>query len=181
MATRIQRTEAIERLQRDLGDAAGVYLTDFTGIDVVKMTKLRADLRSVGSRYVVVKNTLTRIALEKCGRHDLVSYVQGPVGVAVSSDEATAPAKVLKAFRNENKGLLDIRVAYVDGILFSADETDRLADLPSRDVLLSQMLSCLNAPIGKLAGTLSGILTKFVGTLEAVRNKRETEGSNTKS
>ncbi|MBD3392659.1 MAG: 50S ribosomal protein L10 [Chitinivibrionales bacterium] len=174
--TRTERLQAIEKLEKEFDQATGIYLTDFSGIDVEKMTKLRRELRGIGAKYIVVKNTLARIALEKCGKTDLVEHVKGPVGVAIATEDSIGPARVIKGFKKENKELLGVSVAYVDGSLYDDRQTAALADLPSRDVLLAQFLSCLQAPVTNFAGALNGILTKFVGTLEAVKNKREAEG-----
>lgn len=175
MSTRIERSEAIETIEKKLTGATGIYLTDINKINVEKMTEFRRDLRNTGGKYVVVKNTLTSIALEKCGLNDLIPYLKGPVGIAYTTEEATSPAKVIKDFRKKNKKLLDIKIAYINGSLFNAEDVSKLADLPSRDVLLSQLLSCLKAPMTNLAGSLNGIFLKLIGTLEAVKNSKESD------
>ena len=175
MATRTERTQIIDKLEKEFKGATGIFLTDFTNINVEKITKLRTDFRSAGVKYIVVKNSLARIALERCGLEKLVPYLQKPVGVAITRGEATSPAKIIKDFRKKDKNLLDLRVAYIDGALFDSAQTDRLADLPSKEVLLSQLLSCLNAPMANFVGVLNGILVKLVGTLNAVKNAKEKE------
>ncbi len=173
--TRARRQADIERLEKAFNEASAIYVTDYTGIDVAKMTRLRRDLRASGATYVVVKNTLARIALEKSGKVQLLEHLRGPVGVALAREDSVAPARVIKSFKKEFKELLGLRVAFVDGMLLDERQTQALADLPSRDVLLSQLLSCLKAPMTNLAGALNGILGKFVGTLEAVRTKKEAQ------
>ncbi len=175
MSTRKERTDAIASLEREFSGATGIYMTDFTNINVEKLTKLRADIRNSGAKFLVVKNTLAHIALERCGFNALLPHLSGPIGVVITKSDAVAPAKIIKEFKKENKNLLTVKVAYVDGSIFDADETARLADLPTKEVLLSQLLSCINAPMSNFVGVLSGILTKFVGTLNAVINKKESE------
>ncbi|MFP4416138.1 MAG: 50S ribosomal protein L10 [Chitinivibrionales bacterium] len=177
MSTRTERTQVIEALEKEFVNATGIYLTDFNGVDVEKVTKLRSNLRVQGARYLVVKNTLARIALERCGdqKGELIPFLKGPTGVAVTQEESTGPAKIIKDFRKEFKNLLDLKVAYVDGSLFDAEQADQLANLPSREVLLAQLLSVLKAPMTNLAGSLNGIMSKFVRTLDAVRQKKEAE------
>jgi large subunit ribosomal protein L10 len=176
MATKTERTETIEQLTAKFSKACGIYLTDFTGIGVEKITKFRRTLRASGGRYIVVKNTLARKAFEKCGKEALVPYLKGPIGVAYTEKDGTIPAKIIKDFQKENKDKLPLRVAFVDGALFSADDAIRLAALPSREVLLAQLLSCMQAPMANLVGTLGGVLTKFVRTLEAVKQQKEANG-----
>ena len=175
MSTRIERTEAIRTLEKEFSEATGIYMTDFTNINVDKMTRFRADMRNSGGRYLVIKNTLARIALEKCGLNQLIPYLNSPIGVAITRGDAISPAKVISEFRKKNKNLLDLKVAYIDGNLFSGKEAAKIAALPGREVLLSQLLSCLCAPMSNFVGSLNGILVKFVGTLNAVLNKKEIE------
>jgi ribosomal protein L10 len=175
MSTRIERTEAIEAIEKKLTGATGIYLTDFNKINVEKMTQFRRDIRNAGGKYVVVKNTLTSLAFEKCGLNELTPFIKGPIGIAYTTEEATSPAKVIRDFKKKNKNLLDLKIALLDGNLFDAKQVAKLADLPSREILLSQLLSCLNAPMTNLVCTLNGLFTKFLGTLEAVKNKKESD------
>lgn len=175
MSTKVERTEAIATLEKEFTGATGIYMTDINNINVEKMTKFRANLRNSGGKYIVVKNTLAHLAMERCGLNGLVPYLIGPIGIAITKEDAITPAKVIKDFKKKNKGLLSIKVAYIDGDLFSGEEAAKLADLPGRDILLSQLLSCLSAPMSNLVGSLHGIFTKFVGVLEAVKNKRQSE------
>jgi large subunit ribosomal protein L10 len=172
MATKAERTAVIEELEKQFRDARGIFLADNNKINVEKVTKLRADLRKNGIKFIVVKNTLAKEACKRAGKEVLNPHFKGPTAVAVATAEGTAPAKVLKDFQKDNKDLLGLKIAYVDGSIFSDDDALKLADLPSRQVLLSQLLGCLQAPMGKLAGTLGGILTKFVGTLDALKEKK---------
>jgi large subunit ribosomal protein L10 len=175
MATRTERTEAIELLQKEFGSAHGIFLTDNHKIGVAKVTKLRADLRKKGVKFIVVKNTLAKIACTKVGRDDLKPHFKGPTAVAIANQEGTSPAKILRDFQKENKELLSVKVAFVDGALFVGNDALKLADLPSREVLLSQLLGVLQAPVANLAGALNAILSKLVGTIEAVKEKKASE------
>ncbi len=175
MSTRNERNEAITTLEKELTGATGIYMTDFNKINVEKITKFRADIRHSGGKYLVIKNTIARIAFERSGFSELIPYIKGPIGIAVTKEDAIGQAKVIKDFKKSNKELLEVKIAYVDGTLFNAEQTARLANLPSKEVLLSQLLSCLNAPMAHFVGSLNGIFTKFVGVLEAVKNKKESE------
>ena len=173
MSTKQQRTQTIGMLEEEFRQAGGIYLTDINRISVEKISKLRVNFRKKGIKYLVVKNTLAKIACEKCGKKDIVRYLKGTVGVALSRNEPLAPAKIIKDFQKENKDLLEIKVAYVDGTLFGMQDTLRLADIPPREVLLAQLLGCLQAPMANLAGALNGVLVKFAGTLESLKTQKE--------
>ncbi len=180
MATRTQRTQSIEILEKEFRDAKGIYLTNINRIDVEKITKLRNEIRKKGMKYIVVKNTLARIALERCGKKELTPFLKGQIGVVVAQNESMAPAKIIRDFQKEFgkdnlKNILEVKIAYVDGATFGGQDTARLADIPSREVLLSQLLGVLQAPMTKFAGTLLGVLTTFAGTVDAVRKKKESE------
>jgi len=181
MATRSERTKTIEDLEKEFKDAKGIYLTDNNRIDVERISKVRVALRKKGLKYIVVKNTLATIAAERCGKKEIAPFFKGQIGVVVAQADGMAPAKILRDFQKEfakdNKDLLAIKVAYVEGSIFNAKETERLADIPSREILLSQLLGVLQAPVSKFAGTLNGVLTSFAGTVEAVKNKKEAEGA----
>lgn len=172
MSTKTERTAAIDNLEKAFGAARGIYVADNNKVTVAQVTKLRADVRKKGMRFIVVKNTLARIAAKKSGKEVIGPYFKGPTAVIVATDDAAAPAKIFKDFQKDNKELLTVKAAYVNGSVFNADDVRKLADIPSREVLLAQLLGCLKAPMGNLAGVLSGILTKFVRTLDAVKEKK---------
>ena len=175
MSTRSERTKAIETLEKEFKDAKGIYLTDINRIDVERITRLRNVIRKKGMKYIVVKNTLAKIALEHCGKKELMPYFKGQIGVVVAQKESMAPARIIRDFQKDNKAMLEVRVAYVDGSMFSGRDTSRLADIPGREELLSQLLGTLQAPMANLAGALSAVMGKFVGALDALKRKRESE------
>jgi large subunit ribosomal protein L10 len=172
MSTKKQRTEMIEKLEKEFKEAKGIYLADNNKITVAQVTKLRADIRKKGMRFVVVKNSLAKAAVKRCGKEAIESFFKGPTAVVVAKGDGVAPAKIIKEFQKDNKELLGVKAAFVDGSFFDAAQVLKLADIPSREVLLAQLLGCLQAPMGKFAGTLSGIMTKFVRTLDALKEKK---------
>jgi large subunit ribosomal protein L10 len=175
MSTRNERTAVIEKLENEFNEAKGIFIADNHKINVEKVTKLRADFRKEEVSFVVVKNKLAKIAAEKSGKEGLVPFFDGPTAIAISKKDGTEPAKIIKGFQNENKELLGLRVAFVHGTILNSEDAIRLADIPSREVLLSQLLGCLQAPMGKFAGSLSGIFNKLTGTLTALKEKKEAE------
>ena len=143
------------------------------------MTHLRAEFRARNVSYVVVKNSLARIACGRCGKESLNPFFVNGVGVAFSNGDPTAPAKVIKEFTKDTsrKNLLAVKAALVENSLLAANEAVQLADIPSREILLAQLLGCLKAPLSNCAAVLNGILLKLHGTLEAVRAKKEEQNS----
>src|SRR5690554_1225034 len=172
MSTRVERESVIEELEKEFLEGTGIYLTDNNKINVEKVTKLRADLRNNGIRMVVVKNTLAKIACDRIGKDELSPFFKGPTAVTITNDEGTIPAKIIRDFQKENKEIFPFKISYVDGSVFSGEDTAKLADIPSKEILLSQLLGCLQAPVQNFAGVLNGILSKLVGTLEAVKKQK---------
>jgi large subunit ribosomal protein L10 len=173
MFTRIERTQKIEVLEKMFGSAIGIYLTDINRISVSRMTALRRAFRKNGLQYVVVKNKLAKIALERCGKPDIVPYLKGQMGVVFAQKEATAPARIIRDFQRDNKDLLGVLAVYVEGTLYDGAACNRLADVPSREVLLAQMLSCLQAPVQNVACALNNVMVKLAATVDAVRAQKE--------
>jgi large subunit ribosomal protein L10 len=172
MSTKAQRTADIGKLEKAFSSARGIYVADNNKITVAQVTRLRSNLRKKGMHFLVVKNTLAKIAATKSGKQAVGPYFKGPTSVILAPVDAAAPAKVIKDFQKDNKDLLAVKAAYVDGTMFNAAQVLQLADIPSREVLLAQFLGCLKAPMGNMAGVLSGILVKFARTLDALREKK---------
>jgi large subunit ribosomal protein L10 len=97
------------------------------------------------------------------------------VGIALADNESMAPAKIIRDFQKENKDLLAVKIASVDGTVFSGTDALKLADIPPREVLLAQLLGCLQAPVANMAGALNAVLVKFAGTLEGLKNLKESD------
>lgn len=175
MSTRKERDAQIAELTAEFENAKSIYLTNFRGIDVEKMTGLRCDLKKKGIKYRVVKNTLAGIAFSRCGKEAIVPYLTGPIGVMIDPEQPTEAAKIIKDFQKAHKNMLPVAVADVEGNVFESKDVEALAQLPSREVLLAQLLSAMKGPITNLAGSLNGVLGNFVYVLNAVKEKKENE------
>jgi large subunit ribosomal protein L10 len=160
-----ERQTKVEALTQRLGTVANIYVTDFSGLDVRKLTELRRRLRAAGARYVVVKNTLAQRALAANRISLLDDHLAGPTGLVLAGDDPLPAAKVLGDFAKEHQKPA-VRIGLVDGKAVDPAYVKRLGALPSRDVLLAQLAGCLN-----------GILYQVVGALEALREKRQAEAS----
>ena len=171
-----EKEAAVEELTGILKQAKGVYLTDFTGLDVPSFTLLRKQLREEAVSYRVIKNRLAKLAAKEAGVDGLEDLLSGPTGLVCSVEDPVAPARVLSKFAEEADGKPVIKAGYIDGEVYVDDQLVRLAKLPPREILLGQMVSAMQSPISGLAFTLNGILQKLVGTLQAVADKKKEEG-----
>ncbi len=168
---RVEKEEAVREIAEKLGKAEGVYLVDFTGLKVKDADELRRRFRDAGVEYRVVKNTITRLALKEANLEPLADYMVGPTALSLGYADPVAPAKILRQFADEKK-LPKVKMGLVEGRLVSPEEVARIAQLPSKDVLLSEVVSSLASPAISLVCTLQGILAGFVGTLEAITSER---------
>lgn len=169
--TKAQKQETVTALATRLKRTTTLYVTDFTGLDVAKMTQLRRRLRQAGTDFVVVKNTLARRALGDAQVPGLEDHLAGPTGLVLAGADPVAAAKVLADFAREFEKPA-IKVGLVDGKAVTPAQVKRLASLPPRLELLGQLGGTLQAPMASFAGALNGVLMNVVGALEALRAKR---------
>ena len=169
-----ERQQTIEALTDRFRASPNVFVTDFTGLNVLRMTELRRRLRSAGGRYVVVKNTLAQRALAANRVQGLDDFLNGPTGVVLAGPDPVATAKVLSDFAKEFQKP-EIKSGLVDGKAVTPEQVKRLASLPSRDVLLSQLAGTFQAPLAQFAGAMNGLLYQVVGALEALRAQRSAD------
>ena len=157
--SKAERQAEVDALTAALTGAPSVYVTDFAGLDVAKMTEFRRRLRGAGAKYIVVKNTLAERALESHGITTLSTHLKGPTGLVLTQDPLPA-AKVLTEFAKEFQKP-GIKAGLVDGQPVSKDHIQRRGTIPDRQTLL-----------GMIAGTMSNITASFAGCLEALRDQR---------
>ena len=166
--SKTERQATVESLTELLKGSPNVFVTDFSGLNVLRMTELRRRLRGAGVEYVVVKNTLAQRAFAANGVHALDEHLAGPTGLVLS---AMAGAKVLTDFAREFEKPA-IKIGLVDGRRVTPAQVKRLADLPPREVLLAQLAGYIQAPMAQFAGVMNGLLSQMVGALEALRAQR---------
>jgi large subunit ribosomal protein L10 len=169
-ASREQRSEKIEELKKLFQDAQGGVLTDFRGLSVGKITDLRRKFREKGVSYLVVKNTLTKIAVRGTVLEGLARFLEEPTGVAIASEDPIAPARVATEFAKDNE-IFKIKGGFLEGSILSKEEVEGVSKLPNRQGLQSQILAVFNAPIQQLLGVFNAVPQKFLGVLKAQEEK----------
>ncbi len=160
-----------------LGKAEAIFLTDFTGLDVKAMTSLRRQLKKSGGEYLVVKNRLVRRALADTEIPDISGFLTGPTGVIFGDDDVVDAVRTVADFAKENGDKPVFKVGVLDSTVLDAAQINRVAKLPSREVLLSQVVGVLSAPMSALASALEGKIQEMAGLVEALREDRESKGS----
>jgi large subunit ribosomal protein L10 len=156
-----QKESEVDALVEKIKTAKLVLLTDYRGINVEDVTNLRATLRKTKSEYKVIKNNITRRALEKCGVEGLEDTLEGPTAVILDNEDYLEPAKAIYNFAKDND-FYKIKGGIIEGKVMTAEEIITLAKLPSRETLL-----------GMLAGALLGNVTKLAVALDQVKIQKE--------
>ena len=136
--------------------AKGAVVVDYRGLTVAEDTALRKQLREAGVIYKVCKNTMMKRAFEGTDFAALDEHLEGPSAIAISKDDATAPARILCKFAKNAKAL-ELKAGVVEGTLYDTDALNELAKIPSRDELLSKLLGSLQSPITNFARVIKQI------------------------
>jgi large subunit ribosomal protein L10 len=169
---RPEKIAEVEHLNRVFKDSLSIVLSDFSGLDVEKLTALRAKCRANGVSFRVVKNTLAIRSIQGTPIEELQPYFKGPTALAVSTESENLPAKVLAEFAKEHERPV-FKAAVVEGDILDAADVAVLATLPSKKVLLSQLLAGIKGPGNGLVGVLQGTLRNLMNVLEEIRKKQE--------
>ncbi len=149
----------VEEISAGIKDAQSVVLVDYRGLSVEQDTQLRKNLREAGVTYKVYKNTMMNFAFKGTQFEGLAPYLEGPSAMAYSNEDATAPARVLAEFAKK-ADKLQIKAGVVEGTVYDAAGMAKIADIPSREVLLGRLLGSMQSPIANLARVLNQIAEK---------------------
>ncbi|MFL5477902.1 MAG: 50S ribosomal protein L10 [Gemmatimonadaceae bacterium] len=167
---RTEKEQLVAELSQKLDTAQSLYYTDFTGLNVKRMTELRRRLKKAGVEYVVIKNTLALRAVNESG---LVSdTLKGPTGLVVAKDPVSA-AKVLTDFAKENEDRPTVKGGLLSGKKIDNAQVKRLASLPSREQMLADLGAGMQSPMAAFVGAINGLFYMFAGALEALKTQRE--------
>ena len=173
--TRLDKERKIAELVEILGEAKAIYLADLSGMSVEMLTGFRRLCRENGITLEVVKNTLLHRASRETQFAPVSPHLHGPTALMTTTTDAVAPARILDQYIKKNK-MPKVKVAWLEGDLFDEMGIQALAKLPSREVLLSMLLSVLNAPLTNLVGVLSACPRNLANVLDQVAKRREGGG-----
>lgn len=149
----------VAEIREKLEKAQSVVLASYQGLTVEEDTALRKSLREAGVEYKVYKNNLVTLAAKDLGLEGIVEYLEGPVSIAFGYEDATAPARVLHTFAKDHKKL-ELKAGIVDGVIYNKEEVEKLATIPSKEVLIAKLLGSFKAPLSNLAYLLNAIKEK---------------------
>jgi len=162
-----EKQAIVDALSERIKNAGSGVLVDYKGITVAEDTALRTELRKEGIDYTVVKNTLTRKALDKLGMSGLDAVLNGSTSLATTENDPIAPFRILNDYSKKLNDRFNIKAAFMDGQVLGESEIAEIAELPSKDALYAKVLGTMIAPITGLAVCLGQILEQKGGSLEA--------------
>lgn len=168
---KVEKEKTVDELREKLSLTKSLFLTDFRGLNVEQMTDLRRDLKEKKAEYRITKNSLIRLAARESRFEGVLDYLKGPTGLVFSFEDPVSPAKVLYEIHKKVEKP-KIKIIWMEGKLLDENHLKSLAALPSKDVILTQIVFGLNSPLANLVGTLQGVMRNFVGVLDAVREAR---------
>ncbi len=167
---RAEKEQLVTDLSDKLKSAQALYYTDFTGLNVKRMTELRRRLKRAGVDYVVIKNTLALRAVNESGL--VGETLKGPTGLVVGKDPVAA-ARVLTEFAKEFEDKPAMKGGMLQGKAIDNAQVKRMASLPSREQMLADLAAGLQSPMAAFVGALSGLFYQFAGALDALKSQRE--------
>ena len=167
---RPEKEQLVAELKEKLQGATALYYTDFTGLNVKRMTELRRRLRKANVDYVVIKNTLALRAVNESGL--VGERLKGPTGLVVAKDPVAA-AKVITDFAKENDKRPAVKGGVFEGKAIDTAQVTKLASMPSREQMLAELGAGLQSPMAAFVGALNGMFYMMVGALEALRTQKE--------
>ncbi len=171
MSTKAFKDEKIEKIKEKVDKAQVAILTNYQGLTVEEITKLRRSIQQGGGDYMVTKNTLTKIAIKDTPYEVLSDSLKGPSAIAFGFEDPVSPAKALSKFiKDAKKG--EIVAAVLEGKLLTAQEAKALANLPSKEELFAKMLGCVNSPATGIVGSINAVMAQLTRAMAAVRDQK---------
>lgn len=169
------KKKIVEDLIEELKKSKGIILTDYQGMNVSQINSLRDELKEKKVVFKVVKNSLMERVSEELDIKDLTVDLVGCTAIAFSSEDGIAPARLIKEYSKKNKVEIKIKSGLVEGRFLNLEKVMEIASLPSKDVLIAQVINGMKSPLYSLVFVLQGSLRGLIYTLEAIKEEKEKE------
>jgi len=169
--TRLEKTELLEKYKEILKNKSGYLLVNSDKIDTMTVTKFKVQLKDVDANFAVVKNSIFKVALQDTDQPLQTQEIDGPTVLIYFDQDPTGPAKLLKKIQKENQ-LLDAKGGVFEGEFLSEERVMQLADIPSREILLSQLLGSMSAPLSGFMNAVTGNVRGLTMVLKGISEKK---------
>ena len=169
-----KKIELVESLSEKIKSSSALYFTKYTGMNVEQAAKLRKSFTDNSVEFLVSKNTLIKIATEQAGldRNLFNEFLSGQIAIAYANNDPTAPARVIKDFSKDNK-CLEVVGLFFDGQLYSPEKYKEIANLPSKEELLTKFMVALNYPMKSVLYSLKATMNNFVNVLNNLKEQKD--------
>ena len=164
----------MDEIMASIKERPNIFVTNYMGLTTSELEILRKDLGKGQGRYFVVKNSLAKKVFEKLKLDEAAGMIEGGVGLGLAGEDMISACRVLAKFSKDHASL-KIKAAFLDGSFVMADRVKEIANIPSREVLLTQLVTGIKSPITSFAGVLGGILRKFVYCVDAIKKVKESQ------
>lgn len=162
-----KKIQEVEELTETLSRSTVVIGAEYRGLTVKESTALRSQLRSQGVEMRVVKNTLFKRAADAIGKESMVQLAEGPTALIIGFDDPITPIKTVVEYQRTARNAFAARSAYLDGVVYSGPRLNDLATLPTKDVMIAELVGALQSPVANLVGLIGATLQEFTGLIDA--------------
>ena len=167
-----EKTEIVSSVKEMIENSSAVYLTDYSGINVEDISRIRNEFRKEKVKYKVIKNTLFKRALNELGRYDkLADHLAGMTGYVFATDNPVAPAKIIKKYFDETKKL-SLKACYIDELFYEGSNLNMLAALPSKNELIAGILASIKSPASGIVGAMTAVTRNLVFVIDQVAKQK---------
>lgn len=166
------KIDKVKELVQQLNKKNNIIITDYSGIKVKDLNILRKNLRDIDIDYKVIKNNFFKRALHDAGYKDIDEYIKGPIAVAFMSNDISTAAKVMRNFKKEHENF-NYFLGIMDNVVYTETNISRIADLPSKDVVIGEIMSLINSPAITLAMAINQITATLTRAIKAIAEKKE--------
>ena len=167
-----EKVEQIEKIKELVNNSSGMFLVNYSGVNVEDINKLRAGFRKEGVTYKVFKNTLFIKALEQIGAFEKFNdQLVGMIGVAFAGENFVAPAKIIKKYFDE-KGKFEFKGCYIDSTYYAADQLNVLASMPTKEEVIAGIIGSIASPASGIVGAINAVMRDLVSVIDEVGKKK---------
>ena len=169
---REEKGEIIEQIKELVSNSTGMFLVNYSGVNVADINKLRSDFRKEGVTYKVFKNTLFKKALDQVGGYEKFNeQLVGMIGIAFVGENFVAPAKIIKKYFDE-KQKLSFKGCYIDAAFYGADQLDTIASMPTKEEIMAGIVGSIAAPASGIVGAINAVIRDLVSVIDEVGKKK---------
>ena len=167
-----EKAEIIEEIKELISNSSGIFLVNYSGVNVEDINKLRAGFRKEGITYKVFKNTLVKKSFEQIGGYDnFYDQLVGMIGIAFAGDNYVAPAKIIKKYFDET-GKFEFKGCYLESTFYGADKLNVIASMPSKEEIISGIIGSVSSPASGIVGVINAVIRDLVSVIDEVGKKK---------